>query len=130
MIHVAVLGSTGTVGCRTLDVLALHPDRFRRGGRWPRAATASGCSSSAGVFDPEWAALESSEAAHALERALRAEGSATRVVAGAGAIAELAADAECRLCDGRDQWGGGPALDARGGTRPASGYCWPTKNRR
>ena len=28
-IGVAVLGSTGTVGCNTLEVLALHPDRFR-----------------------------------------------------------------------------------------------------
>ncbi len=28
MIGVSVLGSTGTVGCQTLEVLAMHPDRF------------------------------------------------------------------------------------------------------
>jgi 1-deoxy-D-xylulose-5-phosphate reductoisomerase len=92
MIHVAVLGSTGTVGCRTLDVLALHPDRFDVA---VLAARGSGerLLEQCRRFRPQWAALESSEAAQTLERALRAEGSATRVVAGAAAIAELAADA-------------------------------------
>jgi 1-deoxy-D-xylulose-5-phosphate reductoisomerase len=92
VIHVAVLGSTGTVGCRTLEVLALHPDRFDVA---VLAARGSGerLLEQCRRFRPQWAALESSEAAHSLERTLRAEGSATRVVAGAGAIAELAADA-------------------------------------
>jgi 1-deoxy-D-xylulose-5-phosphate reductoisomerase len=92
VIHVAVLGSTGTVGCRTLEVLALHPDRFDVA---VLAARGSGerLLEQCRRFRPTWAALESSEAAHSLERTLRAEGSATRVVAGAGAIAELAADA-------------------------------------
>lgn len=92
-IGVLVLGSTGTVGVNTLEVLALHPDRFR-----VHALAARGnvdlmlrqCLR----FRPEWAALESHEAARQLEQSLRAAGCATRVVAGPGAIAELAAQPE------------------------------------
>lgn len=89
-IGVMVLGSTGTVGVNTLEVLALHRDRFR-----VHALAARGNAelmlSQCLRFEPAWAALESHDAARQLESGLRAAGSATRVAAGAAAIAELAA---------------------------------------
>jgi 1-deoxy-D-xylulose-5-phosphate reductoisomerase len=87
-VGVVVLGSTGTVGCCTLEVLALHRDRYR--------VTALAARNNYRLmfeqcqrFTPEWAGMESEESALALERALRQVGSRTRVVAGAAAIAQL-----------------------------------------
>jgi 1-deoxy-D-xylulose-5-phosphate reductoisomerase len=90
-IGVAVLGSTGSVGCSTLDVLAQHPDRFHvevLAARSNAASLLAQCQR----FAPAWAALESLEAARELERSLRAHGVRTRVAAGADAIVQLAAD--------------------------------------
>jgi 1-deoxy-D-xylulose-5-phosphate reductoisomerase len=92
-IGVAVLGSTGSVGVSTLEVLALHPDRYRvavLAARSNAAALLAQCRR----FAPDWAALESLEAARELERGLRTHGSRTRVAAGADAIVQLAAHSE------------------------------------
>ncbi len=91
-IGVAVLGSTGSVGCSTLEVLWLNRERFRLAVLAARSnveALLAQCLR----FAPEWAAMESHEAAHELERRLRSAGSRTRVAAGADAITQLAADA-------------------------------------
>jgi 1-deoxy-D-xylulose-5-phosphate reductoisomerase len=92
-IGVLVLGSTGTVGVNTLEVLALHQDRFR-----VHALAARGnvelMTRQCLRFRPQWAALESAGAAAQLERGLRHAGCPTRVAAGAAAIAELAAAPE------------------------------------
>ena len=96
MKSVAVLGSTGSVGRSTLAVLALHPERFRvhaLAARRDVAGLLAQCLS----HQPEWAALAEPEAAAELERALRAAGSSVRVVAGAEAIAALAADPGSQL---------------------------------
>jgi 1-deoxy-D-xylulose-5-phosphate reductoisomerase len=91
MIGVAVMGSTGSVGCNTLEVLALHPERYRVVGL---AARSNGERLAEQVrrFRPQWVALESPEAALTLQQRLRAEHSETRVLAGAEAIAQLAAE--------------------------------------
>jgi 1-deoxy-D-xylulose-5-phosphate reductoisomerase len=89
-IGVAVLGSTGTVGCNTLEVLALHRDRFRVFALAARS-NADLMLQQCQRFEPEWAGMDSPAAAQALERQLRLAGCRTRVVAGAAAIAELAA---------------------------------------
>jgi len=91
-IGVAVLGSTGSVGCSTLDVLWLNRERFRLAVLAARSnveALLAQCLR----FAPEWAAMESHESAHELERRLRSAGSRTRVAAGADSITQLAADA-------------------------------------
>jgi 1-deoxy-D-xylulose-5-phosphate reductoisomerase len=91
-IGVAVLGSTGSVGCSTLDVLWLNRQGFHVAVLAARSnveALLAQCLR----FAPEWAALESPEAARELEQRLGAAGSRTRVAAGAAAIAQLAADA-------------------------------------
>jgi len=90
-IGVAVLGSTGSVGCSTLEVLWLNRERFRvvvlaaRSSVEPLLAQCL-------RFAPDWAVLESAEAARELERRLGVAGSRTRVGAGAAAIAQLASD--------------------------------------
>ena len=91
MIGVAVMGSTGSVGCNTLEVLALHPERYRVVGLAARS-NAEGLLQQARRFRPDWVALESPAAAQGLEQRLRAERSTTRVLAGAEAIADLAAE--------------------------------------
>src|SRR6202163_270872 len=91
-IGVAVLGSTGSVGCSTLEVLWLNREHFRVAVLAARSNVElllSQCLR----FTPEWAALESPEAARELERRLAAEGRRTRVGGGGGAMAQLAADA-------------------------------------
>jgi 1-deoxy-D-xylulose-5-phosphate reductoisomerase len=91
-IGVAVLGSTGSVGCSTLEVLWLNRERFRvvvLAARSNVEVLLAQCQR----FTPDWAVLESAEAARELERRLAALGSRTRVGAGADAIAQLAADA-------------------------------------
>lgn len=95
MIGVAVLGSTGSIGENTLDVLARHPGRYR--------VTALAAHSNVDKlheqcrrFAPPVAVLVDREAARRLAERLRAEGSATRVLAGATALEEIAASPEAR----------------------------------
>ncbi|MBC8024399.1 MAG: 1-deoxy-D-xylulose-5-phosphate reductoisomerase [Steroidobacteraceae bacterium] len=87
---VAILGSTGSVGEHTLDVIARHPDRFRvvaLGANRNVNKLAEQCAR----FEVPYAALADVSAAAALESALRVRGAATRVLAGADALNEIAA---------------------------------------
>ncbi len=89
-IGIAVLGSTGSIGDSTLDVVARHPDRFKivaLGARRDHEKLLTQCLK----FAPECAALVEPEAARALEHALRAAGSKTRVLVGESALDEIAA---------------------------------------
>ncbi len=89
-IGVAVLGCSGSVGRSTLEVLALHPERFRvlaLAAHRDAETVAQQCLR----FAPEYAAMESAGAALELERRLHELRCSTRVLAGADAIAELAA---------------------------------------
>ena len=87
-IGVVVLGSTGTVGCCTLEVLALHRERFRIVALAARSNVAL-MMQQCQRFEPEWAAMESEVAANELEQQLRQSGCRTRVAAGAAAVAQL-----------------------------------------
>lgn len=88
--RVAVLGSTGSVGANTLDVIARHPERFE----------VFALSASAQVdlmlrqcaqFRPAFAVMAQEEAGRALAARIESEGLATRVLWGAGAIDTVAA---------------------------------------
>jgi 1-deoxy-D-xylulose-5-phosphate reductoisomerase len=88
--RIVVLGATGSIGMNTLDVVARHPARFEI-----LALTAQ---SRADVleaqclrFKPRYAALGEATAASELQRRLRAQGVATEVMSGPGALMELAA---------------------------------------
>ena len=87
---VAVLGSTGTIGDNTLDVVARHPERFRivaLAARRDHQKLLAQCRR----FRPELAALVEGEAAMHLEQALRAESLPTRVIFGESALETIAA---------------------------------------
>jgi 1-deoxy-D-xylulose-5-phosphate reductoisomerase len=95
MIGVVVLGSTGSVGENTLDVIARHPERFR--------LVALGANRSVGRLAeqirrhrPAYAAMADERAARELTAAL---GGAceTRVLAGAAALTDIATlpEADC-----------------------------------
>ncbi|HXQ64810.1 MAG TPA: 1-deoxy-D-xylulose-5-phosphate reductoisomerase [Steroidobacteraceae bacterium] len=86
---IAVLGSTGSIGRSTLDVIARHPDRFRvvalgAATRWE--ALLEQCR----LFRPEVAVLLEPLGAARLAEGLRAQGLATEVLVGADALVTLA----------------------------------------
>lgn len=88
--RIAVLGSTGSVGANTLDVIARHPDRFE--------VFALSASSQVDLmlqqclqFRPAFAVMAQEEAARALAERIEGTGLATRVLAGASALDRVAA---------------------------------------
>jgi 1-deoxy-D-xylulose-5-phosphate reductoisomerase len=87
--RVAVLGSTGSIGVSTLDVLARHPDRFT-------VEVLAAANNDERLLEqclrhrPRVAVLQSPAAAERLEAGLRAAGSATNVRVGAAALDECA----------------------------------------
>jgi 1-deoxy-D-xylulose-5-phosphate reductoisomerase len=86
---VAILGSTGSVGENTLDVIARHPDRFKvvaLGAQRNFEKLAAQCEK----FAVPYAALADTRAAAELERLLRARGVGTRVLAGPAGLDEIA----------------------------------------
>ena len=96
MIGVVVLGSTGSIGESTLDVLARHPDRFR--------LVAIGAHRNVGKLTqqilqhrPAYAALADEAAARELKERLGDAAPQTRLLAGPQALVELAMlpEAEC-----------------------------------
>src|SRR2546429_337645 len=92
VIGVAVLGSTGSVGESTLDVLARHPDRFRL---VAIAANTNAAKLAQQVlaWRPAYAALADERAARELRELLGAAVH-TRVLAGGAALEEIAQAAE------------------------------------
>ncbi|HEX7045738.1 MAG TPA: 1-deoxy-D-xylulose-5-phosphate reductoisomerase [Burkholderiales bacterium] len=93
---VAILGSTGSIGASTLDVIARHPERFR-----VAALTAhrrvDAIFEQCRRFEPPLAVMVDAGAAEELARRLRAAGLATEVRAGAEAVAEAAAAADATI---------------------------------
>jgi 1-deoxy-D-xylulose-5-phosphate reductoisomerase len=90
MRRLTLLGATGSIGDSTLDVVARHPDRYEvvalaANANWEKLAA------QCRRFRPAFAAMLDPAAAHALARALASEGMATRVLAGADGVLEVAA---------------------------------------
>ena len=90
---VTVLGSTGSIGVNTLDVLARHPQRFS-------VFALSGHSRVDLLFEqcmvhkPRFAVATDLQAGPALQSRLAAQGSSTRVLIGHAALDEVAAHPE------------------------------------
>ena len=86
---VAILGSTGSIGLSTLDVIARHPDRYR-----VVALSANrdigGMLRQCREFRPQLAAMADPDSAVELERLLAAEGLATEVMAGPSGLEAVA----------------------------------------
>jgi 1-deoxy-D-xylulose-5-phosphate reductoisomerase len=88
--RLAILGSTGSIGTSTLDVVARHPERFEVVGlsSWQRVdLLAEQCRR----FKPRVAVLPTEARAAELRALLRADGLGTEVQVGAQALVELAA---------------------------------------
>jgi len=96
MIGVAVLGSTGSVGENTLDVLARHPQRFRL---VAIAANTNATKLARQIltWKPAYAALADERALPELRELLAGSATRTRLLAGPGALEELAVlpEAQC-----------------------------------
>jgi 1-deoxy-D-xylulose-5-phosphate reductoisomerase len=88
VIGVAVLGSTGSVGDSTLDVLARHPQRFRLIAVAAHTNAAK-LAQQVLAFRPPYAALADETAAGELHAVLAGRAPGTRILAGAGALEEL-----------------------------------------
>lgn len=89
MIGVSILGSTGSVGTSTLDVVGRHPERFRvvaLTGNRNVQRMADQCRQ----FGPALAVMVDPTAARSLERSLGASGCATTVLAGSEALVTAA----------------------------------------
>lgn len=88
--QVVILGSTGSIGCSTLDVIAQHPQRFK-----VFALTAARqidkLFAQCLQAKPLYAAVLEANDAQLLQQKLRDAGSATQVLYGAQAFADLAA---------------------------------------
>ena len=88
--RVCILGATGSVGTNTLDVIARHPQRFE-------VFALSAHSRIDALFSqcvewrPRFAVVANAQQARSLHERLRADGVATEVMDGAGALCELAA---------------------------------------
>ncbi len=86
---IAILGSTGSIGVSTLDVLRRHPDRYR-----VVALSAStdvqGMLAQCREFRPQLAAMAEATAAGALGEALNAEGLPIEVMAGPAGLEAVA----------------------------------------
>ena len=92
--HIAVLGSTGSVGTQTLDVVRMHADRFR--------VRALGCGSNIDLleaqvreFQPKIAAVYDEAAAKDLK--VRLGDTAVRVVSGMEGLIEMCASSGAEL---------------------------------
>ncbi|MCX2982147.1 1-deoxy-D-xylulose-5-phosphate reductoisomerase [Halieaceae bacterium IMCC14734] len=90
---VTVLGSTGSIGVSTLDVIARHPEQFEVYALTARQSVAvmlEQCQQ----FRPRYAVMLEPEAAAQLRQQLLAQGLPTQVLSGASNLVEVAADAK------------------------------------
>jgi len=94
--QVCILGSTGSVGTSTLDVLARHRERFE-----VFALTAHGrvdeLRAQCLLWNPRLAVLPDTAQARALGNVLKAAGLRTEVMAGAEALADVASHPEVQV---------------------------------
>jgi len=93
MRHITLLGSTGSIGESTLDLVRRHPERYRAYAlcahrQWEKLRDQ--CQE----FHPEYAAVGDAEAASKLQQALHALSLKTQVLYGPEALCQLAAAPE------------------------------------
>jgi len=91
-VGVVVLGATGSIGVSTLDVLARHADRFRVVALTAHS-NAQRLLEQCRVYRPDFAVLVDVQRARQFEADIRAAGLPTQVLAGEGALVDVAAHA-------------------------------------
>jgi 1-deoxy-D-xylulose-5-phosphate reductoisomerase len=91
MKNITILGSTGTIGKQTLDVIARHPKLYK-------AYALAANSNVAALFEqcvqykPSFAVMLSEKAAHELRQQLKSYGSKTQVLAGISGLEQVSSD--------------------------------------
>lgn len=88
-----ILGSTGSIGESTLDVVSRHPEKFRifaLAGHKQVEKLAAQCR----TFRPEYAVVANAEHAAQLEALLKRDGTATQVLHGTQALVDVASAGE------------------------------------
>ena len=93
MKNVTILGSTGSIGVNTLDVIARHPDRFRVFAL-TAASRVEALAQQCRKFMPRFAVLPDAMLAEQLRARLKVFGVATEVLAGAESLETVAAHAD------------------------------------
>ncbi|MBL8301925.1 MAG: 1-deoxy-D-xylulose-5-phosphate reductoisomerase [Ideonella sp.] len=88
--RLCILGSTGSIGTSTLDVVARHPDRYEVFALTAHSRVAELLAQCL-QFRPRYAVLPDEAQARDLRQRLGSAGSATEVMSGAPALCELAA---------------------------------------
>ncbi len=88
--RVCILGSTGSIGVNTLDVIARHPGRFEVFALSAHQRTDE-LFAQCMQWRPRFAAVPDVDLARALQHRLRAHGLSTAVLSGANSLCELAA---------------------------------------
>jgi 1-deoxy-D-xylulose-5-phosphate reductoisomerase len=96
VIGVAVLGSTGSIGESTLDVLARHPEQFKVVALGAHRNVAKLAQQVMG-WRPAYAALADEAAARDLAQRIAVSGVQTKVLGGAGALVDIAALPEAAI---------------------------------
>ena len=91
--RVSILGSTGSIGTSTLDVLARHPGRFEVFALSAHSRVDELLAQCL-HWKPRFAVMTDASAARRLREALRAAGSATEVMEGAEALDQVASHPE------------------------------------
>lgn len=89
MIGVTVLGSTGSIGENTLDVLARHPDRYRVVALAANRSAAK-LAQQVGRWKPDYAVLADAAGVPELKERLSRAGVSTRILAGEEGLLEVA----------------------------------------
>jgi 1-deoxy-D-xylulose-5-phosphate reductoisomerase len=92
--RITVLGSTGSVGVSTLDVIARHPERFEVFAL-SAATKVDELLAQCAQFSPKFAVMASPAHARLLADKLKLSGLPTRVLQGADAIETIASHEEC-----------------------------------
>lgn len=96
MQRVTVLGSTGSIGTSTLDVLGRHPQRYQV---WALTANTQVelLLQQAIQFKPRYAVMRDDRAAEQLDAALRERGAETVVLSGEAGLCQVAAEADITM---------------------------------
>lgn len=89
--NVTILGSTGSIGTNTLDVLARHPERFKVFAL-TAATQVETMLAQCRSHRPEFAVMASPEHARQLSQKVKSEGLSVQVLSGPRALCEVSAD--------------------------------------
>lgn len=87
--HLTILGSTGSIGVNTLDVVARHPDRFRVAALTANS-NAEKMLEQCRRFQPRYAVMLDATSAEGLQTEIRAAGLATEVLWGVESLERVA----------------------------------------